>query len=290
MKSLQTKMDVVSNNIANVNTTGFKAGRVRFQDLMSQTTAAAQGPTANGMGGVNARQVGLGVKVGSIDTLMENGTPQPTGRALDFALDGSGFFVLQKSGGGDDTKYYTRDGGFVLDNNGTLTNADGYKVMGRGVVGGKPVENNKDFDPATDLTGGDQIGPIQIQNKMTVDGKELDLVNYSIDATGLVTGKYSDDNTYVIGQVSVATFSNADGLEKMGGNNYVQTANSGEPVIVTAGTEGAGKLVQGALEGSNVDLANEFTEMIIASRAYQANSRSISTSDEMLQELINLKR
>ncbi|WP_314061254.1 flagellar hook-basal body complex protein [uncultured Vagococcus sp.] len=289
MKSLQTKMDVVSNNIANVNTVGFKAGRVRFQDLMSQTTANAQGPTANGMGGVNARQVGLGVKVGSIDTMMENGTPQPTGRALDFALDGSGFFILQK-GGDDQTKYYTRDGGFVLDNNGTLTNADGYKVMGRGTVGGNPLENNKDFDPKTDLTGTDQIGPIEIKNKMTVNGKELDLVNYSIDSTGLVTGKYSDDNSYVIGQISVATFSNADGLEKMGGNNYTQTANSGEPMIVTAGTEGSGKLVQGSLEGSNVDLANEFTEMIIASRAYQANSRSISTSDEMLQELINLKR
>ncbi|MGY3746468.1 flagellar hook-basal body complex protein [Vagococcus salmoninarum] len=289
MKSLQTKMDVVSNNIANVNTVGFKAGRVRFQDLLSQTDAGAQGPTANGNGGINARQVGLGVKVGSIDTMMGAGTPQPTGRPLDFALDAGGFFILQKNDE-DQTKYYTRDGGFVIDSQGKLTNADGFAVMGRGVVGDELVLNDKDFTAANNLKPLGDLAPIEIKNKVTVGGKDLDLVSYSIDGSGMVTGKYSDNNTYVIGQISLATFSNPDGLEKMGGNNYVQSGNSGDSIIVTAGTEGSGMLVQGALEGSNVDLANEFTEMIIASRAYQANSRSISTSDEMLQELINLKR
>lgn len=294
MKSLQTKMDVVSNNIANVNTTGFKAGRVRFQDLMSQTDANAQGPTVAGGGGVNARQVGLGVKVGAIDTFTGNGTPQQTGRPLDFALDADGYFVLQKDNQ-DATKYYTRDGGFTLDSNGTLTSADGYKVMGYKPTNGDAILNSAAFNPETDLTGGDNVGDLQIKNTLTVKDKDgndttVNLVNYSIDATGLVSGKYSDDNTYILGQVSIATFSNADGLEKTGGNNFVQSGNSGEPNMVKAGQNGSGRLVQGSLEGSNVDLANEFTEMIIASRAYQANSRSITTSDEMLQELINLKR
>lgn len=289
MKSLQTKMDVVSNNIANVNTFGFKAGRVRFQDLMSQTEASAQGPTVTGAGGVNARQVGLGVKVGAIDTFTGNGTPQPTGRPLDFAIDAGGYFVLQKDAK-DETKYYTRDGGFTLDSTGTLTNADGYKVMGYQTKGGA-IKNDGKFDPNEDLEPNNVLGPLQIKNKIEdADGKEINLVNYSIDSTGLVTGKYSDDNTYILGQISIATFSNPDGLEKVGGNNFVQSGNSGDPKMVRAGEDGSGRLVQGTLEGSNVDLANEFTEMIIASRAYQANSRSITTSDEMLQELINLKR
>ena len=289
MKSLQTKMDVVSNNIANVNTFGFKAGRVRFQDLMSQTEASAQGPTVTGAGGVNARQVGLGVKVGAIDTFTGNGTPQPTGRPLDFAIDAGGYFVLQKDSK-DETKYYTRDGGFTLDSTGTLTNADGYKVMGYQTDDKKPILNDKDFKPDEKLKK-NGVSEIKIENTIKDKaGNDINLVNYSIDSTGLVTGKYSDDNTYILGQISIATFSNPDGLEKVGGNNFIQSGNSGGPTMVRAGEDGSGRLVQGTLEGSNVDLANEFTEMIIASRAYQANSRSITTSDEMLQELINLKR
>lgn len=304
MKSQQTKMDVTANNIANVNTYGYKSERVTFQDVMSSTEANAQGPNMNGGGGVNPKQVGLGVQVGSIDKDNTIGTPQYTGRPLDFALDDQGYFVLQKDDG-DETKYYTRNGAFTLDANGTLTNVDGYKVMGYQTVDGQPIQNSKEFDAQSDLT--EPVGPIVIQNKLTVpvldedgnavldeDGnpemKEITLVNYTIDSSGLVTGRYSDDNTYVIGQVAVTTFPNPDGLEKQGGNNYAQSGNSGEPNYVRAGQSGSGRMVQGALEGSNVDLATEFTDMIITSRAYQANSRTITTSDEMLQELINLKR
>ncbi len=304
MKSQQTKMDVTANNIANVNTYGYKSERVTFQDVMSSTEANAQGPNMNGGGGVNPRQVGLGVQVGSIDKNNTIGTPQPTGRPLDFALDDQGYFILQKDDG-DETKYYTRNGAFTLDANGTLTNVDGYKVMGYQTADGNPIQSSKDFDAQTDLT--EPVGPITIPNKLTVpeldedgnpvldeDGnpamKEITLMNFTIGSDGLVTGRYSDDNTYVIGQVAVTTFPNPDGLEKTGGNNYVQSGNSGDPNYVRAGQSGSGRLVQGALEGSNVDLATEFTDMIITSRAYQANSRTITTSDEMLQELINLKR
>ncbi|AQP54569.1 flagellar hook-basal body complex protein [Vagococcus penaei] len=292
MKSLQTKMDVVSNNIANVNTVGFKAGRVRFQDIMSQTEANAQGPNDFGLGGMNARQVGLGVKVGAIDTMTGIGAPQTTGRNLDFALDNKGYFILRSSNT-DETSYYTRDGSFSLDADGTLVTANGFKVMSRGTATGQPVLYDANFDLATSMATNGQLVPTQIQQTIPDPnnaGQTINLVNYSIDSTGLVTGKYSNDETYVLGQVQIATFANAEGLEKTGNNNYVATNNSGEANVIVPGTDGSGKMIQGALEGSNVDLANEFTEMIIASRAYQANSRSITTSDEMLQELINLKR
>lgn len=292
MKSLQTKMDVISNNIANVNTTGFKASRVQFQDLLSQTTANAQAPGANGASGVNGRQIGLGVKVGAINTMMGVGTPQPTGRSLDFAIDAAGFFVLQRNEG-DQSKLYSRDGALFIDSTGFLTNADGLKVMGLGLKTASPLEYDKNGSPRDNLTtSADPLQPLKIEPSFTPTGATtpVNLVNYSIDATGLVTGKYSDDKTYVLGQISLATFANADGLDKQGGNNYSESNNSGAAIIVTAGQDGSGRLVQGALEGSNVDLANEFTDMIVASRAYQANSRSITTSDEMLQELINLKR
>ncbi|MGX7014683.1 flagellar hook-basal body complex protein [Vagococcus silagei] len=297
MKSLQTKMDVVSNNIANVNTTGFKAGRVRFQDIMSQTEANAQGPNDFGLGGTNARQVGLGVKVGAIDTMTGVGAPQPTGRPLDFALDAGGYFILDSGNG--DTKFYSRDGAFTLDNEGNLVSSSGFKVMSRGVSfldengqvdGQKLIKYDKDFTN-DQLQPTDDLKTVKIPTELKGEtGDTVNLVSYSIDSTGLITGKYSDDNTYVLGQIQTATFANPDGLEKTGGNNYVVSGNSGEPTVGAPGSNGSGKMVQGALEGSNVDLANEFTEMIIASRAYQANSRSISTSDEMLQELINLKR
>lgn len=288
MKSQQTKMDVTANNIANVNTYGYKSERVTFQDVMSNTEANAQGPTMTGGGGVNPRQVGLGVQVGSIDKMNTIGTPQPTGRPLDFALDDKGYFVLQKDDQ-DETKYYTRNGAFSLDSNGTLVNVDGYKVMGYQPETGEPIKNSPEFNAQNDLK--EPVGPIVIPNKLTTeDGKEINLVNFTIDQSGLVTGRYSDDSTYVIGQVAVTTFANPDGLEKQGGNNYMQSNNSGEANYVRAGQDGSGRLIQGALEGSNVDLATEFTDMIITSRAYQANSRSITTSDEMLQELINLKR
>ena len=136
MKGFQTKMDVLANNIANVNTTSFKSGRVRFQDMLSQTVANAQGPSAGGLGGVNPRQVGLGVKVGSIDTMMENGNLQATNRELDFAIEGNGFFTIGTRFDGEEidsvaTEFlYTRDGGFFRDKVGTLVNANGQKILG----------------------------------------------------------------------------------------------------------------------------------------------------------------
>ncbi|MPW24799.1 flagellar hook-basal body complex protein [Alkalibaculum sp. M08DMB] len=294
MRNFQTKMDAIGNNIANVNTTAFKSGRVRFQDMLSQTVATAQAPTANGLGGVNAQQIGLGVKVGAIDTIMTGGALQPTNRGLDFAIEGEGFFAVSQDSAGV-LKSYTRDGAFYTDYEGNLVNAGGLRVLGYI----KPVGDDyltTDVIPsnlevptgaATDL---DLLQPLTIPDPITVGGLDLDLESYTIDGTGKIIGVYSDGNAYLLGQVGMVSFSNPEGLQKTGSNNYANTNNSGQPQAGTAGNSGYGVVRQGFLEMSNVDLANEFTEMIVTSRAYQANSRTISTSDEMLQELINLKR
>lgn len=286
MKNIQTKMDSISNNISNVNTTGFKAGRVRFEDMISQTTTNAQGATG-GRGGINAQQTGLGVQVGSTDSIMNGGSLQTTGRDLDFGIQNgdNSFFIV--SGDGTNMQY-TRDGGFYTDAEGSLVTASGYKVMGftKDDTGANfPILND-----GTTPELSEDLGGIKILPKITVDGEELDLQSYNVDNSGWVTGTYSDGESYVLGRVALASFTNPNGLEKTGGNMYNATANSGEPKNGGPLDPGYGLIRSGFLEMSNVDLANEFTEMIVASRAYQANSRSITVSDTMLEELINLKR
>jgi flagellar hook protein FlgE len=297
MKGFQTKMDVIANNISNVNTTAFKSSRVRFQDMLSQTMANAQSPSTNGLGGINGKQVGLGVKVGAIDMMMTDGALQPTNRGLDFAIEGEGFFAVSPDSTGN-TKYYTRDGAFFTDYEGNLVNSNGERVLGYIITGmsKNPTTNvyNYPATPTIDEPNGtndlSKLKPMVIPEKLTVSGVTHDLESYSIDGSGNINGVYSNGNSYLLGQIGVVGFKNPEGLEKIGNNNYVASNNSGLPEAGIAGEKGLGVIRQGFLEMSNVDLANEFTEMIIASRAYQANSRSITTSDEMLQELINLKR
>lgn len=272
MKSQQTKMDVISNNIANVSTTGFKAGRVRFEDMISQTNANAQE-------GINAQQVGLGVQTGSIDTIMTGGSLQTTGRALDFGIENgdSSFFTVSGNGGVEIS--YTRDGGFYTDANGNLVTSSGLNVMGYAADADGLVI------PETNT-----LTSLRIPATRTVGGTNFNLQSYTVDNTGTIKGTYSDGKSYVLGQMALTSFSNPDGLEKAGSNLYVATANSGPATVGKPGDAGYGKVQSGFLEMSNVDLANEFTEMIVTNRAYQANSRSITTSDQMLEELINLKR
>lgn len=289
MKGMQTKMDVISNNIANVNTTGFKAGRVRFADMISQVNANAQGPTANGLGGSNAQQVGLGVQVSATDTMMGGGSLQSTGRALDFAIqNGDNSFFTVSDG---TTTQYTRDGGFYADAEGNLVTPSGHRLMGFAPTA--PVVNAE----GSDLTWADPAVTTDLQSmavRNTIPnpdgGEDLELQSFNVDNNGWVTGTYSDGESYVLGRVALTSFSNPDGLEKTGGNMYVATANSGQAITGAAGEPGYGIMRSGFLEMSNVDLATEFTEMIVTSRAYQANSRSITVSDTMLEELINLKR
>ncbi|WP_026771358.1 MULTISPECIES: flagellar basal body rod protein FlgG [Sediminibacillus] len=282
MNGFQTKLDVIGNNIANVNTSGYKKGRVTFQDMMSQSLSGAEGPVMQGgnaiRGGVNPSQVGLGSQVGSIDNIHTVGNRQTTNRALDLALEGDGMFVLGEDANADgnftfggNEMTFTRAGNFYLDDDGYIVNPDGKYLLGEVEGGG--------------------LGKIQIPE---------DAESFSIQGTGEVTYVDPDDGATTAGTIRLAKFSNPGGLQKLGANTYQLTANAGVYTddgnfdsiddLVIPGQDGGASVVSGALEMSNVDLAEEFTEMITAQRGFQANTRIITTSDEILQELVNLKR
>lgn len=289
MKSQQVKMDVIANNIANVSTTGFKSGRVRFEDMISQINASAQGAN-NNRGGINTQQVGMGVQVSGTDTIMSGGSLQATGRGLDFGIqNGDNSFFTVRGSNDEGVIQYTRDGGFFRDETGGLVTATGMRVLGFLPEGNRPIEiddNTKAIEPGSE----DNLEPIVIHETLVVDGETINLQSYSIDNTGNIVGTYDNGKSYQLGRVALTSFNNPDGLEKSGGNLYNATANSGDPILGAPSEDGYGVIRSGFLEMSNVDLANEFTDMIVTSRAYQANSRAITTSDEMLQELLNLKR
>ncbi|MGM7635836.1 flagellar basal body rod protein FlgG [Bacillus sp. Hm123] len=256
MKGFQTKLDVIGNNIANVNTYGFKKGRVIFKDMVSQQVSGASANTAT-RGGTNPRQVGLGSQLAAIDTMHTQGSTQTTYRPLDLAISGEGFFVVKDG----NNSFVTRSGNFYLDIKGDLVTSDGLYVQ---------------------KAGGGKIN-------IPADAK-----SYSIGSDGKVVIVKADDSRDETQTIALAKFVNPDGLEKVGGNLFRATTNSGpmpqDNALTGPGTGGTGTLVAGTLEMSNVDLSEEFTEMIVAQRGFQANTRIITTSDEILQELVNLKR
>ncbi|MHA7963036.1 flagellar basal body rod protein FlgG [Paenibacillus sp. CAU 1782] len=259
MRGFQTKLDVIGNNIANVNTVGFKAGRVMFQDILSQTVSGVTAPEDGARGGVNARQIGLGVSIGAIDTIHTAGSAMTTNDAKDLRIDGDGFFVV--SAGDGTEQFLTRAGNFTIDAARQLVTADGMFVLG---VDGAPIVLD------------DTITAFSFGQDGTING---------VTADGAMEG----------GQLGIVKVVNPSGLEKVGGNLYRVTVNAnpdGEFEIVAANDAdaGTGSVIAGQLEMSNVDLTAEFTEMIVAQRGFQANSRIISTSDEILQEVVNLKR
>lgn len=270
LKNHQTMLDVVGANIANVNTVGYKAERTSFKELISQTVRGASGATA-ARGGTNPLQVGLGAGIASIDQLMTQGNLQTTSVVTDVAIQGDGFFQVQDQAGTE--IYFTRAGNFSLDEQGGtsyLVTADGYYVWGRTDGGNGIVE------PA------DPLGRIGIPTTAK---------SVAIDQTGLVS--YIDGTSGAVvqaGRIQVAKFGNPAGLERAGNSLLRASNNSGAAVLGDPTTGGRGQLVSGALEMSNVDLAQEFTNMISAQRGFQANSRIISASDELLQDLVNLKR
>ncbi|MDQ0299138.1 flagellar hook protein FlgE [Salibacterium salarium] len=281
MKNNQEKLNVTGNNIANVNTHGFKKGRVNFKDMVSQQTAGATAPTETS-GGVNGMQVGLGSQIGSIDNIHTQGSLQNTGRDLDMGISGDGYFAVGELNGDDwddvggadsadeVTMNYTRAGNFYLDEEGYVVNQDGKYLMG------------------ADTDDGD-YGRINIPT---------DASSFSVGADGTVSYQQDGDQEQA-GQILMANFPNPEGLRKEGNNLYQISENSGGvggaddfnfDDFDNPGAGGSGELVSGTLEMSNVDLSEEFTEMITAQRGFQANTRGITTADEVLQELMNLKR
>jgi flagellar hook protein FlgE len=272
LRTHQQMMDVTGNNIANVSTTGFKGSATVFQDTLSQTLAGAAAPTDNGVvppfGGTNPAQVGLGVRLAGISTNLTQGASQLTGRATDVAVQGDGYFVVQTG----NEALYTRAGSFSTDAVGQLVTPAGGLVQGVAVAGPPPVA----------------AGTI----KVPVDGS---IESFTIAPDGKVNGVKSDGSgIQLLGQIRLATFANPAGLAKVGGSLLRATVNSGQPIVGAnagvPGADGRGLLAVGVLEMSNVDLAQEFTNLIVAQRGFQANSRIITASDEVLQELVNLKR
>ncbi|WP_066259181.1 flagellar hook-basal body complex protein [Neobacillus drentensis] len=274
MKGFQNKLDVIGNNIANVNTIGYKKSRIIFQDVLSQTVRGGSTANAN-LGGTNPVQIGLGVKTASVDTIHTPGSPTTTNLSSDLYIDGNGFFVVQNDSG---SKYLTRAGNFDRDGLGNLVTPQGYKVLGE--------------DPITK-----KFGPINIDSTK--------YVSYTIDFNGVIKGVEADGTTKDIATLGTVVVSNPAGLKKVGGSMYELSGNAETKVdpltnTITVPTiddlmekrniTKAGQIVSGQLEMSNVDLSEEITEMIIAQRAFQANAKVITVSDSILEELVNLKR
>ena len=399
IKAHQVRMGVVGNNIANVNTTAFKAGRVTFQEMMAQTLRGAGRPTEGGIGGTNPMQVGLGTQVSSIDTLLEQGTLQATNRMLDLAIQGNGFFVVS-----DGRRIaFTRDGSFDIDANGSLVHkGTGQRVVGwmpdasgnidttrppsassgiavpigRTVAGratsevlfrgnlerdgtswtttvtiydalGEPHALQLEFEPQEGsqwtvtgtVTGWDTVRPdspltIQFdgqgrissgasqtitirrqsgardQMAIRLDFSRLTqfatssnveplsqngyppgtLEQLTVSPDGTINGVFSNGLNLPVARLAMAVFNNPGGLERAGNNLFRESINSGIANIGTAQTGGRGSISSGYLEMSNADIGNEFTNLIITQRGFQANTRIVSTVDEMLQDVLQMKR
>ncbi|MEA2049922.1 MAG: flagellar basal-body rod protein FlgG [Campylobacterota bacterium] len=251
MTAQQTNIDVISNNIANVNTTGFKQDRAEFQDLMYQSLNFTAGATSADSNNPTGIDVGLGVRTSSIQKNYNQGSLKETGNSLDLAISGDGFFKVTMPNG---ESAYTRNGEFKLDSEGSIVNSSGYKLDPEIVV---PSE-------LTDLS-------------IAQDG--------TISAMNPTSGEIS-----TLGQITITNFINPAGLSPLGGNLAIATNVSGDPIDGTPGSDGMGDISQGMLEGSNVQLVTEMVNLITAQRAYEANSKSITTTDTMLQTVNQLKK
>lgn len=259
MRGFQTKLDVIGNNIANVNTVGFKKSRVMFQDILSQTVSGVTAGT-DATGGVNPRQIGLGVKMAAIDVVHTPGSPMTTNLTTDLSIDGDGYFVVS-SGGDEPRQYLTRAGNFTRDAAGNLVSAQGFFVLD---------------------SGG---GIINIPRE--------EYTSFSIATNGDVLATNADGETETLFTIGTTTISNPGGLKKIGGSLYEMTPNAnpdGTFEILAPSENNSGQIISGQLEMSNVELTEEFSEMIVAQRGFQANTRIITTSDSILEEVVNLKR
>jgi flagellar basal-body rod protein FlgG len=251
MLAQQLNVDTISNNIANMTTTGYKRQRAEFQDLLYQTkvrpgaSSSSQGTTIPA--GI---QQGLGVKAGSVYRINEQGALQMTGNDLDIANKGEGYFQITLPTG---ETAYTRDGSFQLDQNGQMVTSEGYLL----------------------------------QPGITIP---TDAVDITINGSGEVLVKIQGQlNLSNVGQIQTALFSNNAGLDAIGDNMYLETEASGAPIVGNPGDEGYGELEQGALESSNVNIVQEITSLIQAQRAYEMNSKVIKTGDEMLSTVSQMR-
>ncbi len=252
MKTQQLHIDTISNNLANVNTTGFKRSHAEFQDLLYAKVVPGGQMTANGQVQPNGVEVGHGVKMVATAKDFSQGTVISTGNPLDLMIEGDGFFQVRLP---DGSLAYTRDGALKMDGERNVVTAMGYRL-----------------EPALQLP--------------------LDATEVSVARDGTVSVVLANSNGEVqeIGQLELARFPNPAGLSARGGNLFLQTAGSGAPVLTTPGLDGIGEVSSGYLEMSNVETVDELVRMITAQRAYELNSKTISMADQMLQIVNGLRR
>ncbi len=298
LKSHQTKMDVIGNNIANVNTWGYKSKSANFADAMYQNyiTGGAGNNTLGNLGGINASQVGYGANVSSITSNSETGTQSYTGRAFDCMIDGPSYFIVgpfPENGEVDPDALVgsglslSRVGVFNMDSNGYLVDDQGNYVYGY-VTGTGDGNGNITVDTTTTL----QPIKLNVGIEDNPAGGQVDIVYSSIKigTDGIITVVDKESNqAYVVGQIALATVENVGGLVQDSGYLYEIGDNAGQ-VDVGVQTAATGRVLSGYLEMSNVDLATEMSYMITTQRGYQANTRMITVSDQMLEELVNMKR
>ena len=250
MSAQNLNMDVIANNLANVSTTGFKRSRADFQDLLYQIMKVPGSPTSTDTTSPTGIQVGLGVKTGAVTKVFTEGDIIQTENPLDVAIEGTGFFQVALP---DGTLAYTRAGSFKLDGTGRITTSDGFPVQPEIVI------------PA-------------------------DAIDVTVSQTGIVSATIGNATTSTqLGTLELATFVNQAGLVAIGKNLFRETEASGTPTLGAPGSNGVGTLLQGSIENSNVNLVEELTHMITAQRAFEINSKVVTTADQMLQTTNQMK-
>ena len=249
MNGQQTQLDVISNNLANVNTGGFKKSRAQFEDLFYQSLRSVGAETVGGSVVPTGVQVGLGTRVTSVQKIFTQGDYTQTGNDLDMAIEGDGFFQILRDG----DSYYTRDGSFKRDPDGYLVTANGDRLQPEFAI---------------------------------PDGTTL----VNVDSSGMLVAQDSEQQTLGSVQLTLHKFVNPAGLRSVGGNLYVESGASGAPAEANPGTNGIGSLAQHFLETSNVDITEEMVNLIITQRAYEVNSKAITTADQLLEIANTLKR
>lgn len=294
LKAHQQMMDVIGNNIANVNTFGYKGGSMAFQDAIYQSVKASQtgNATNGGYGGQNPSQVGYGVTISGISYDFGQGGASATGRPLDVMIEGSGFFIVGTYNGTKVTEatlpnsglHLSRVGRFFVDNNGFLVDGNANYVYGF------PVEKDANGDLVINKNGG--ISPLQIPvdpTSTTNPPERYSISSFSIKEDGTLVGTTDDNKTVTIGQVALAAVGNPNGMTKSSSYYYDMTDNCGA-IGINAPGGGTGRLISECLEMAKVDLSNEFAQMIITQRGFQANTKIITVTDQMLEEMVNMKR
>ena len=272
LDSFQEQMDVIGNNIANVDTVGYKTARIELGDAFSDTLRVATGATTSTSGAASL-QIGTGVTTTAVTSNWNQGALDNTGVGTDLGVSGNGFFVVRDTV--SNAQYVTRAGNFLVDSQGYLTTVTGERVQGFSDSG-----LTAQGDLKIDTTG-----------MPATSDPNASIISFNIDGQGKINVNLSDGTSFVRGQVLLQNFTDPGALVKRGNNLYSSIAAAGGLTApIAPGSGPVGTIQSGALEASNVDLSNEMANLIVAQRAFEANSKIITTSDELLQTLVNLKR